>query len=149
MTYVDRVKPLVIAGVYWVYLVAVRILIVDDSTLFRQGVRGMLEANLDWEVCGEAVDGLDGVAQNRLLAPHLIIMDLCMPRMAGIEAASQILKEFPNVPILMLALYVTRQLVEAAQNVGIRATVAKTAMHDLAKGIRALLRGEVFAAPVI
>lgn len=128
---------------------AVRILIVDDSALFRQGVRGMLETNLDWEVCGEAVDGLDGVVQNRLLAPHLIIMDLCMPRMAGIEAASEILKEFPKVPILMLALYVTRQLVEAAQNVGIRATVAKTAMHDLIDGVHALLRGECFTAPVI
>jgi DNA-binding NarL/FixJ family response regulator len=128
---------------------ALRILIVDDSALFRQGVRGMLEINRDWEVCGEAVDGLDGVAKNRLLTPHLIIMDLCMPRMAGIEAASEILKEFPNVPILMLALYVTRQLVEAAQNVGIRATVAKTAMHDLTDGIRALLRGECFTAPVI
>jgi DNA-binding NarL/FixJ family response regulator len=109
----------------------------------------MLETNHDWEVCGEAVDGLDGVAKNRLLTPHLIIMDLSMPRMTGIEAASEILKEFPKVPILMLALYVTRQLVEAAQRVGIRATVAKTAMHDLTDGIHALLRGEAFTAPVI
>jgi DNA-binding NarL/FixJ family response regulator len=129
--------------------VAIRILIVDDSALFRQGVRGMLETNLDWQVCGEAVDGLDGIAKTRLLTPDLIIMDLSMPRMAGIEATSRILKEFPNVPIVMLALYVTRQLVEAAQNVGIRATVAKTAMHDLIDGIRALLRGECFTTPVI
>lgn len=128
---------------------AVRILIVDDSALFRQGVRGLLEANLDWQVCGEAIDGLDGIAKTRLLTPHLIIMDLSMPRMAGIEAASEILKEFPHVPILLLALYATRQLVEAAQKVGIRATVAKTAMRDLTDGVRALLRGECFTAPVI
>jgi DNA-binding NarL/FixJ family response regulator len=129
--------------------VAIRILIVDDSALFRQGVRDLLETNLDWQVCGEAIDGFDGIAKTRLLAPHLIIMDLSMPRMAGIEAASEILKEFPHVPIVLLALYVTRQLVEAAQKVGIRATVAKTAMHDLADGIRALLHGEVFSAPVL
>lgn len=128
---------------------AVRILIVDDSALFRQGVRVMLETNLAWEVCGEAVDGLEGIEKNRRLTPNLIIMDLSMPGMSGIEAASEILKEFPNVPILMLALDVPRQLVEDAQRVGIRATVAKTSMHDLAGGIHALLRGECFTAPLI
>jgi DNA-binding NarL/FixJ family response regulator len=128
---------------------AVRILIVDDSALFRQGVRVMLETNLDWEICGEAVDGLDGIEKNRLLTPNLVIMDLTMPGISGIEAASEILKEFPNVPILMLALDVPAQLVEDAQNVGIRAIVSKTSMHDLTDGIHALLRGECFAAPVI
>jgi DNA-binding NarL/FixJ family response regulator len=128
---------------------AVRILIVDDSALFRQGVRAMLETNADWKVCGEAVDGLDGIEKNRLLAPNLIIMDLAMPGISGIEAAFEILKEFPKVPILMLALDVPGQLVEDAQNVGIRAIVSKTSMHDLTDGIHALLRGECFAAPVM
>ena len=128
---------------------SVRILIVDGSSLFRQGVRVMLETNLDWEICGEAVDGLDGIEKNRLLTPNLVIMDLTMPGISGIEAASEILKEFPNVPILMLALDVPAQLVEEAQNVGIRAIVSKTSMHDLTDGIHALLRGESFAAPVI
>jgi DNA-binding NarL/FixJ family response regulator len=123
---------------------AVRILIVDDSALFRHGVRVMLETNLAWEVCGEAVDGLDGIEKNRLLTPNLIIMDLTMPGMSGIDAASEILKESPNVPILLLALDVPRQLLEDAQKVGIRATVSKIAMHDLTDGIRALLRGECF-----
>src|ERR1700756_5867537 len=116
---------------------SVRILIVDDSSLFRQGVRVMLETNLDWEICGEAVDGLDGIEKNRLLTPNLVIMDLTMPGISGIEAASEILKEFPNVPILMLALDVPAQLVEEAQNVGIRAIVSKTSMHDLTDGIHA------------
>jgi len=127
----------------------VRILIVDDSALFRQGVRVMLETNADWEVCGEAVDGLDGIEKNRILTPDLVIMDLAMPGISGIEAASQILNEFPKVPILMLALDVPGQLVEDAQNVGIRAIVSKTSMHDLTDGIHALLRGECFAAPVM
>jgi DNA-binding NarL/FixJ family response regulator len=86
-------------------LVAIRILIVDDSAIFREGLRAMLEAHTDWEVCGEAMDGVEGVQKNRLLKPHLIIMDLSMPQMSGIDAAIEILKEFPKVPILLLTLY--------------------------------------------
>lgn len=123
---------------------AIQILIVDDSALFRQGLRGMLEANLDWEVCGEAVNGLEAIQKNRLLTPHLIIMDFSMPRMTGIEAATEILRESPHVAILLLTLFVSHQLVEDARNSGIRATLDKTAMHCLASGIHAVLRGEEF-----
>ena len=88
-------------------LVVILILIVDDSAIFREGLRAMLEAHTDWEVCGEAMNGVEGVQKNRLLKPHLIIMDLSMPQMSGIEAAAEILKEFPKVPILLLTLYLT------------------------------------------
>lgn len=128
---------------------AIRILVVDDSTIFRDGLRLLIESRVNWEVCGEAVDGLEGVQKNRLLKPHLIIMDLSMPRMSGIEAAVEILKEFPKVPILLLTLYLTRQLAEEARNVGIRATLSKTATHQLADGIDATLRGEEFTIPTI
>lgn len=126
---------------------SIRILVVDDSTLFRQGVRETLERNSDWEVCGEAVDGLQAIQQNRRLTPHLIIMDFSMPGMTGLEAASQILKEFPNLPILLLTLYLTRQLAEQARNGGVLGTLSKTAMHRLSDGIEALLRGEHFTCP--
>src|ERR1700681_1056961 len=86
-------------------LMAVRILIVDDSAIFREGLRTTIETHADWEVCGEAVDGIEGIQKSRLLGPQLILMDLSMPRMSGIEAASQILREFPNVRILLLTLY--------------------------------------------
>lgn len=129
-------------------IMGVRILIVDDSALFRQGVCGVIKANLDWGVCGEAADGLEGIQKNRELVPHLIIMDLAMPRMNGIEAAIQILKEFPDVPILLLTLYISHQLVEDARNVGIRATLSKTAMHDLPDAIHAVLRGKDFNAAI-
>lgn len=123
---------------------AIQILIVDDSAIFREGLRVLLEAHVDWEVCGEAVGGMEGVQKNRLLKPHLVIMDLSMPRMSGIEAAAEILKEFPKVPILLLTLYVTRQLTQEAHKLGIRATLSKTATHHLFGSIEAILRGEEF-----
>ena len=126
---------------------AIRILIVDDSAVFRQGVRDVLESNPDWEVCGEAVDGLQAIQQNRSSAPHLILMDFSMPGMTGLQAASDILKEFPSVPILLLTLYMTRQLAEEARNGGVLGTLPKTAMHRLSDCIEALLRGEYFTCP--
>lgn len=122
----------------------IRILIVDDSALFRQGVRETLKRNSDWEVCGEAVDGLQAIQQNRSLTPQLIIMDFSMPGMTGLEAASEILKEFPNLPILLVTLYLTRQLAEQARNGGVLGILSKTSMHRLSDGIAALLRGEHF-----
>lgn len=121
---------------------AIRFLIVDDSAIFREGLRAALEAHADWEVCGEAVDGVEGIEKNRFLNPHLIIMDLSMPRMCGIVAAAQILKEFPNLPILLLTLYRTHQLEEEARKSGIRATLSKVAMHHLIDRIEAMLLGD-------
>jgi DNA-binding NarL/FixJ family response regulator len=126
---------------------AIRILIVDDSALFRQGVRDTLERNPDWEVCGEATDGLQAIEGNRRLMPHLIVMDFSMPAMTGLEAACEILKEFPELPILLLTLYLTRQLAEQARNAGVRGTLSKTSMHRLRDGIESLLRGEDFTCP--
>lgn len=128
-------------------LMVVRILIVDDSSIFREGLRTMLETHAEWEVCGEAVDGIEAVKKTRLLTPHLVVMDLSMPYMTGIEAAYEIFKEFPDLPIFLLTLYLTHQLVEEARNTGIRATLSKTAMNHLVGGIEALLRGEEFTVP--
>lgn len=128
--------------------VAIRILIVDDSAIFRQGLRILLEAHTDWEVCGEAVDGMDGVHKNRLLKPEIIVMDFSMPQMSGIEAATEILKESPKVPILLLTLHLTRQLTQKARTIGIRATLSKTAIEHLVGGIDALLRREHLEAGI-
>jgi DNA-binding NarL/FixJ family response regulator len=122
----------------------IRILIVDDSALFRKGVRKALESNPNWEVCGEASDGRQAIERNRSLNPDLIIMDFSMPGMTGLEAASEILKECPVLPILLLTLYLTRQLAEQAHKAGVLGALSKTAMHSLPAGIEALLDGEHF-----
>jgi DNA-binding NarL/FixJ family response regulator len=118
----------------------VRILIADDSEIFRKGLRAMIEGEPGWEVCGEAVDGVQAIQKTRQLTPDLIVMDLAMPQMSGLDATREILKEFPKIPIVLLTLYLTRQLNEDARNIGIRATVSKTTMDRLPDGIHAALR---------
>lgn len=100
----------------------------------------MLEDHADWKVCGEAEDGSEAVKKNRLLAPQLVVMDLSMPYMSGIEAAYEILNEFPKTPILLLTLYLTHHLAEKARDLGIRATLSKTDMHLLVDKIEAILQ---------
>src|SRR5665213_3063679 len=121
---------------------AIRNLIVDDSAIFREGLRTMLEDHVDWQVCGEANNGVEAVKKNRLLAPQLIVMDLSMPYMTGIEAAQAILKECPKVPILLLTLYLSHHLSEKARDLGIRAILSKTDMQHLVCEIEAVLSGE-------
>ena len=87
-----------------------RILIVDDSAIFRRGLRMVLESRPEWEVCGEAADGVEGIEKARRLNPDLVIMDFSMPRMTGLEAAREMLKESPRIPILLLTLFLTGQL---------------------------------------
>jgi DNA-binding NarL/FixJ family response regulator len=122
----------------------IRILIVDNSAVFRESLRELLAAHADWEVCGEAVDGLEGIQMNRLLKPDLIIMDLSMPHMSGIEATTEILKDFPKVPILLLTLYLTPEITLEARKAGIRATLSKAAANHLVGSIDAVLRAKEF-----
>lgn len=117
-----------------------RILIVDDSAIFRRGLRMVLKSRSEWEVCGEAADGVEGIVKTRELNPDLVIMDFSMPRMTGLEAAREMLKEFPRVPILLLTLFLTGQLAEEASKIGIRASLQKNTMHNLMDGIDEILR---------
>ena|ERR1700677_1652989 len=131
-------------AVVFAYMIAmaIRILIVDDSAIFRDGLRTILEDHVDWQVCGEAVDGVEAVKKNRLLAPHIIVMDLSMPYMTGIDAAAAILKESPKIPILLLTLYLTHHLTKQASDLGIRATLSKTEMRHLVGKIEGVLESE-------
>jgi DNA-binding NarL/FixJ family response regulator len=79
-----------------------RILIVDDQARVRDGVRSLLSSATDWMVCGEAVDGLEAIEKANELRPNLIIMDISMPRMSGVEATQVILREVPDAKVLIL-----------------------------------------------
>jgi DNA-binding NarL/FixJ family response regulator len=87
-----------------------RILIADDSPPVRQGLRNLLKAHADWEVCGEAIDGQDAIAKTRQLAPDVIVMDYVMPTMDGIEAARKISSVAPTTSILLFRCTWTRSL---------------------------------------
>ena len=82
-----------------------RILLADDSECVRSIIRKSLEAQPLLEVCGEAVDGMDAIEKARELKPDLILLDLAMPKMNGVETASILRQEFPDVPIVLLTVH--------------------------------------------
>ena len=97
----------------------VRILVVDDSAPARQGLRLLLENHPAWEICGEAMNGLEAIEQNRRLKPDLVVSDVSMPVMNGIDASLAILKRFPGVLILSYTSYLTDELIALARSAGI------------------------------
>jgi DNA-binding NarL/FixJ family response regulator len=101
------------------------ILIVDDSDITRKIIRLFLEIQIGFEVCGEAVDGLDAIEKAKKLKPDLILLDLAMPRMNGIEAASVIKGMMPPVSIVLFTMYKETVGKALASAVGIDAVLSK------------------------
>jgi DNA-binding NarL/FixJ family response regulator len=116
-----------------------RFLIVDDSEPVRQGLRKVLRANPEWEICGEASDGLTAVEKFRDLHPHVVILDFKMPGINGLETARRMLEIAPTVPIVMLTQHASASLEEHAQEVGIRSVVSKTDVFSMVGMIEELL----------
>jgi DNA-binding NarL/FixJ family response regulator len=125
----------------------IRILVVDDNAVIREGLHLLLNRHAGWEVCGEAANGVEAIEKHRSLRPDLMVIDVSMPVMNGIDASLEILKHFPNILILLYTSYLTKQLAEVAHSAGIRATVSKDTMDLVTLGLEALLRGEEFSGP--
>jgi DNA-binding NarL/FixJ family response regulator len=102
------------------------LLIVDDSPLVRRLVRTCVEATIEHIDCVEAVDGLDGVRQARELGPDIIILDLCMPKLNGMQTAASLHRMLPKVPIILYTMHKEIVPENQVQNAGIRAVVSKT-----------------------
>ena len=103
-----------------------RLLIVDDSPIIRKMLRETFELQEGWEVCGEAVDGREGVEKAQQLKADLIVLDLSMPVMNGLEAARELSRLLPSVPVLLYTNYETPQLKQEALSAGVRAVVSKS-----------------------
>jgi DNA-binding NarL/FixJ family response regulator len=103
-----------------------KVLIVDDNAHIRKSLRWTIEHELDWQVCGEASNGAEGVFAAAEMKPDIVVLDLSMPVMNGIEAARQLKKLMPSTHLLMFTSYVTPTIEEAARDVGIEAFVAKS-----------------------
>lgn len=122
-----------------------RILIADDHELMRRGVRGLIESHREWAVCGEAVEGREAVQKARELRPDLVIMDINMPRLNGLEAAKQIRQENPSVKMLFFSVHESAQVVLEVLNVGGEGYLAKSrAGSDLEAAVRTVLGGKAF-----
>src|SRR5438309_12019705 len=124
--------------------VATHILIVDDSPLVRQRVGDLLQQHPQWEGCGDAVDGADAVEKAQALRPDLIVLDFMMPAMNGLQAAREIGKLIPGVPILMFSMHVSPQLVSVARDPGCRRAVSKTDVDHVIEGVEALLHNQAY-----
>ena len=128
-----------------------RILIADDHSLVRKVLKTTLEKHSDWQVCGQATNGLEAVQKAAELHPDLIILDFAMPVMDGLGAARQILSTSPSVPILIFTNYYFPSLVLEADLAGVRQVIDKgRAGNELLFAVETLLngKGESAAAPV-
>jgi DNA-binding NarL/FixJ family response regulator len=126
----------------------VRILVADDHEVVRQGIRTILSARPDWEICGEAVNGQEAIKLAEELRPDAIIMDITMPVMSGLEAARQITKNKNSAPILIFTMHESRTLADSVRETGARGFVFKSrAAHDLINALDILLRNETYFGP--
>ena len=124
--------------------VVTRILIADDSPVVRQCLGRLLCSHLDWEVCGEASDGEDAVCQARELAPDVVVLDFMMPGKNGIEAAREIGKLLPRIPVLLCTVFLSPQLVDLAREAGISGALSKGDLNKVVTCVETLLRGDTF-----
>jgi DNA-binding NarL/FixJ family response regulator len=131
-------------------MAALRLLIADDHPAFRAGLRLLLESLADVEVVGEAATGTEVVQQALELRPDVVVMDLQMPEMGGIEATRGIVQQAPDANVLVLTMFEDEDSVFAALRAGARGYILKGAGQDeLARAIQAIASGEAIFSPAI
>jgi DNA-binding NarL/FixJ family response regulator len=122
-----------------------RILIAEDHEIVRRGIRALLEQHPGWEVCGEAEDGREAVERNQTLRPDLVVLDVGMPNLNGLDAAKQIALHTPLTRVLILTMHDSEQVVRDALAAGARGFLLKSdAGRDLVSAVEALERHGTF-----
>jgi DNA-binding NarL/FixJ family response regulator len=122
-------------------LTSLRILVVDDHAVVRRGVRSLLESHEGWEVCGEATTGREAVEQSRRLRPDVVVMDLSLPELNGLDATRQILKDAPDTEVLVLTMHHSEELARDVLKAGARGYVLKAdADENLISAVDSLRR---------
>src|SRR6266496_2438103 len=122
-----------------------RILIADDHEVVRHGVRALLQGHAGWEICGEAIDGRDAVDKAAQLKPDLVILDIGMPNLNGLDAARQILRAEPQTRVLVLTIDESEQVMREVLNTGARGFLLKSdAARDLVAAVEALEHHRTF-----
>ena len=127
-----------------------KILIADDHGIVRQGLRSLLETRLNLEVVGEAEDGLIAVKMVRDLKPDVVIMDITMPQLNGVEAARLIHQDFPNVKIVALSMHPEKHIVKEILEAGASAYVLKSYLFDeISRALEAVWADQRYLSPRI
>ncbi len=127
---------------------ALRILLADDHEIVRRGVRVLLETHAGWQICGESATGPEAVAHASRLMPGVVIIDITMPGLNGIEATRRILQSSPGSEVLILSMHDSEEMVQAALQAGARAFVAKSDPPEcLVAAVEALERRAPFFSP--
>ena len=122
-----------------------RILIADDHDLMRRGVRTTLQSRVGWEICGEAKTGREAVAKTEELKPDILVLDISMPDLNGVEAARKIRKASPNTEILILSMHYSDQLIREIVDAGVRGYIVKSdSDRDLIIAVETLAKHKPF-----
>lgn len=128
----------------------IRVLLADDHRILRQGVRMLIDSQKDMEVVGEAKTGREAVEEARRLKPDVVVMDVSMPEMNGIEGTRQICDEMKHTRVLALSMHKDAVYVREILRAGARGYLLKDSEDDdLVRAIRCVQRGEAFLSPAI
>jgi DNA-binding NarL/FixJ family response regulator len=128
----------------------ITVLLAEDHEIVREGFRKLLEAEDDLEVVGEAQDGRQAVAMVKKLRPAVVVMDIAMPRLNGLEATRQIRKDFPDTKVLILSAHSDDAYVKNAADSGAVGFLLKqTSAHDVCRAIREVQKGNTFFSPTV
>jgi len=128
----------------------IRVVLADDHTLVRAGIRTLLEGIDNVEVVAEASDGREALELTRKHLPELAVLDIGMKEMDGLQAAAAIRREFPETKVIILSMHSTRDVVEQALRAGASAYLVKdAAVTELELAVHAVSRGEVFLSPAV
>jgi two-component system, NarL family, response regulator NreC len=128
----------------------IRILVADDHGIVRKGLRFLLDRQPDMEVVGEASEGREAVRLSQELSPNMVILDVAMPQLNGIDAAAQIIKSNPNTSVVMLSMYADESYLVRALSVGAKGYLLKeSAEADIVKAVQVVAQGRPFFSPQI
>jgi DNA-binding NarL/FixJ family response regulator len=126
------------------------VLLAEDHTIVRKGIRSLLDEESDIKVVGEAEDGREAVDKVEQLEPDVVLMDISMPTLNGLEATRQIIKRWPDVKVLILTMYTDEEYIFQFLRAGAAGYLVKrTAPTELVSAIQAAYRGESFLSPVV